>query len=66
MKKNDPLKPSVTVLIKLGSIAVHAEELTSPKGHQFDKAALDTVLHDPEVREWLSQMDKLAFLPKKR
>jgi len=63
---NDPLKPSVTLLVKLGSIAVHAEELLSPTGHHFDKAALDTVLRDPETVEWLAAMDKMAFLPKKR
>lgn len=56
----------VSLLVKLGSIAVHAEEMMSPKGHEFDKAALDTLLEDPEVKEWLEAMDRLAFLPKKR
>lgn len=63
---NDPLKPSVTLLVKLGSIAVHAEELLSPTGHHFDRRALETVAHDPEVTAWLAEMDKMAFLPKKR
>lgn len=63
---SDPLKPSTTVLIKLGSIAVHVEEMLSPKGHEFDRHALDTVLNDPEIKEWLKAMDKLAFLPLKR
>lgn len=63
---SDPLKPSASVLIKLGSIAVHIDEMLSPKGHEFDRPALDTVLYDPEVKEWLASMDKLALLPKKR
>lgn len=62
----DPLKPSVGLLIKLGSIIVHKEELMSKKGHSFDKAALDTVRNDPEVIAWLEQMTKMAFLPVKR
>lgn len=63
---SDPLKPSVGLLIKLGSIIVHQEELASPNGHQFDKVALDSVRNDPEVIEWFSQMNKKAFLPVKR
>ena len=63
---NDPLKPSATLLIKLGSIIVHQEEMMSSKGHHFDKHALDTVRNDPEVIEWLDQMTGMAFLPVKR
>src|SRR5258706_12305733 len=63
---NDPLKPSLSLLIKLGSIIVHQEEIMSPKGHNFDKAALDSVRNDPEVNEWFFQMNKKAFLPVKR
>jgi len=63
---SEPLKPNVSILVKLGSIAVHADELTSPSGHQFDAAALSQLLEDPEVKTWLAAMDKMAFLPKKR
>lgn len=63
---SDPLKPSASLLVKLGSIAVHAEELTSPGGHAFDKTALDMLLQDPEIAAWRKQMDAMAFLPKKR
>ena len=63
---NDPLKPSASLLIKLGSVIVHQEEMMSSKGHDFDKHALDTVRNDPEVVEWLARMTKLAFLPVKR
>ncbi len=63
----DPLKDvSVTLLVKLGSIAVHTEEMMSPKGHHFDKATLDALLNDPEVREWLEAMGAQALLPVKR
>jgi hypothetical protein len=63
---NDLMHPPMSLLVKLGSIAVHAEELIGPTGHQFDKAALDQLLRDPEVTEWREAMDKMAFLPKKR
>lgn len=63
---SDPLKPSVGLLVKLGSIAIHAEEILSPDFHEYDVSAIKTVLNDPEVREWITTMDKMAFLPKKR
>lgn len=64
---SDPLKPSPTLLIKLGSIIVHMEELHSPKGNvEFDLPALNTVRNDPEVVEWFKAMNKMAMLPVKR
>ena len=63
---DDPLKPAPTLLIKLGSIVVHYEEMLAPGGHPLDKQALNTLNSDPEVREWFEAMDKMAFLPKKR
>ena len=62
----NPLKPPASLLCKLGSIAVHVDEGLSAKGHEFDFVALKGLLEDPEVAEWLKQMDKLAFVPKKR
>lgn len=62
----DTLKPPVTVLMKLGSLAVHVEELLSPDGHEFDKAVIDALLQDEELKIWLEEMDEMAFLPKKR
>lgn len=62
----DPLKPSPALLVKLGSIAVHVEEMMSPKGHHFDRIALQSLLDDGDVKAWLAEMDKAAFLPKKR
>lgn len=62
----NPLQPSASLLCKLGSIAVHAEEMVSPTGHAFDKQAMETLLQDTEVLLWIAQMDKMAMLPKKR
>lgn len=62
----DVLKPTAQLLIKLGSIIVHQQELNSPDGHYMDKSALDSLLGDEEVKEWMAGMDKMAFLPVKR
>lgn len=61
---SDPLKPSLSLICKLGSIVVHAEEMLSPTGHGFDRTALESVLMDAEVQEWLSKMG--VYLPVKR
>lgn len=60
------LRPSVTLLIKLGSIITHLEEFMSDDGHPLDKQAADVLLQDPEVVEWMRGMSKAAFLPLKR
>lgn len=62
----DPLKPSITLLVKIGSIAVHIDEILSPDGHIFDRHALESLQADPEVKEWIEQMTQMAFLPVKR
>jgi hypothetical protein len=63
---SDPFKPSAALLVKLGSIIVHYEEMTSPTGHHFDKHALDGLLFDPEVVQWFAAMQDMAMLPVKR
>lgn len=63
---NDPLKPSATLLCKLGSIAVHADEYTSPGGHRFDLDAIRALVNDADVRHWVNEMTKLALVPLKR
>lgn len=65
-ESSDPMKPSAALLCKLGSVLVHAEEMLSPKGHHFDKTALEATLGDPEVRTWLDAMDAMALIPKRR
>lgn len=63
---SNPMKPAPALLCKLGSIAVHAEEMLGLGAHDFDRIALAELLKDPEVRAWLEEMDKLAMVPKKR
>ncbi len=62
----DVLKPSNTILIKLGSLFIHIEESLSDKAHHFDITVIKQALADEELREWIKGMDKLALLPKKR
>lgn len=61
-----PLEPGAALLVKLGSIMVHAEEMTQPGAHAFDVEALRGLLNDPEVIAWREEMDALALLPVKR
>jgi hypothetical protein len=61
---SDSLKPGLSLLVKLGSIAVHAEEMLSPEGHVFDTVAINKLIDDPEVKTWIKDMK--AFLPVKR
>lgn len=65
-EKITPLSPAIPLLVKLGSIAVHVEELLSPDGHSFDRVALEELLRDPEVVAWREAMDAMALLPVKR
>jgi hypothetical protein len=60
----DTLQPKLSLLLKLGSIAVHCEEMLSPIGHPFDKATLESLLSDQEVQNWIRDMG--VYLPAKR
>lgn len=62
----DMLKPSASLLCKLASIAVHADEMASDDGHEFDRVALTSALTDPEVVEWIAAMSAAALAPRKR
>lgn len=64
--KTDPLKPTPSLLVALGSIAVHADEYLSPKGHPFDADAIRSALSLPEVKAWIAEMDAIGLLPRKR
>jgi hypothetical protein len=57
---------TVSLACKLGSILVHVDEFLGPKGHQFDRVALETLMQDPEVEAWLTEMDDAALIPKRR
>lgn len=54
--------PEITLplMVKLGSIAVHAEEYLSDDGALVDREALLAVLNDPEVQDWLREMGPLV------
>lgn len=60
------LTPPASTLMKLGSIAQHMKEMMSSDGHAFDKLAMEQLVQDPEIATWLSEMDKLALIPKLR
>jgi hypothetical protein len=52
--------------IKLASIAVHADELTTEGGRAEDALAIRSLLQDPEVAAYLVDLGKLALTPLKR
>lgn len=59
------------LVVKLGSIAVHADEMLSTNGPHvnkdgstFDRLAIESLLRDPEVMAWIQEMGPL--LPRKR
>lgn len=58
--------PSQSLLIKIGSLVVHAEEYLSSDGDPFDKVAFDSLRTDSEVQAWLRQMTNAGLLPLKR
>jgi hypothetical protein len=65
-ENTNPLSPSASLLVKLGSIVRHSEELLSPDGHDFDRASIGSLLGDPEVVEWMAAADGMALLPVRR
>ena len=66
MSQNDPLKPDLQLLVKLGSLIVHYEEATGPNGHYFDRNTIDDITKHADVQEWFDGMRKMALLPVKR
>jgi hypothetical protein len=59
--------PPLRLLVKLGSIVVHADEATTPNAdHPLDVSAIRALLADDEVQRWLAQMHEEALLPVKR
>lgn len=66
MNTTSPLQPSPSLLCKLGSIVVHADEMMSAGGHAFDKVALQQLIKDADVADWIRQMNAMAMVPRKR
>lgn len=63
---SDILNPKARLLAKLSAIVVHAEEWLSDNRHGNDLTALQVLLADAEVQEWVQGMVKLALAPLKR
>lgn len=64
MTEADAMKPPLGLLVKLGSIVVHADEMTEPGAHHFDTATVRSLMTDPDVRAWVKAMG--VYLPRKR
>jgi hypothetical protein len=62
----DVMKPSATLIAKLGSIVVHMDEATDFLGHHFDVIAMRQLVADPEVQSWLYGLRLHAMVPVKR
>lgn len=64
----DPLNNlRADLLAKLGSIVGHVQELRSPYGNEtFDGGAIDGLLKDPQVVQWLADMRALSLIPQPR
>ena len=55
------LTPSLAC--KLASVVVHTEEGLSQEGHPFDLEALNAMVKDAEVKEWISGMQEASLAP---
>lgn len=59
-------EPSLSLLVKLGSVIIHVQEYLGPDGHPLDRMAFENVAKDPDVKAWLEEGTDLALLPVKR
>lgn len=62
----DTYAPPIALLVKLGSLAVHIDEMLSVHGHSFDREAIKALLADRDLLAWLASMDGAGFLPIRR
>lgn len=60
---SERIEPSVSVAVKLASLAVHAQEMLSSGGHHFDQVAIEGLLSDPEIVAYLALLRGMALLP---
>lgn len=60
---------TITLRMKLGSLARHAEELLAEpdaEAREFDAAAIAGLLADSEVVEFMEELDEQGLLPLRR
>ena len=58
--------PGSSLLMKLGSAIVHADEALGPVDSPLDISLFRSLLKDKEVSRWLADMTALGLLPTKR
>jgi len=63
---HDLMNPSASLLVKLGSAVVHAEEFFSANGNPVDKVAFESAMKDSELQAWIKGMTEMGMLPVKR
>ncbi len=61
----DPLKPDLALLAKLGALVVHVDEALSEDGHEYDWRAVELLLKDPAIIEWIKAMGPMVPLKRK-
>jgi hypothetical protein len=49
--------------VKLACIAAHAKDLLGSNGHRYDASALQSLLNDPDVVEYLAVLRPKGLLP---
>lgn len=65
-RQANPMTPSNTLVCKLGSAIVHADEALSPHGVPEDVQAFRALLNDPDLQSWMKRMAEMGLLPVKR
>lgn len=63
---SEDLRPSVSVGIKLASIAAHIEEFNQGEGATENLIAATSLVNDPEVQAYFDVLRPFALLPVKR
>jgi hypothetical protein len=63
---NKAAKPTLKLLVKLGSLVVHYQEAFGPGKHLFDLRTIESLEADEEVVSWFAAMNASAMLPVKR
>ncbi len=57
---------SLVLAAKLGSLVVHVQEYLSRNSNPVDRSAIETIINDPEIAEWIKVLEKDALVSVKR